>query len=290
MVGMQHRTTVVIATRDRRRELAVTLDRLLALPERPPVVVVDNGSVDGTADVAERRAGDGVTVVRAGTNLGAAGRTIGAELATTRHVAFSDDDSWWAPGALGRAADVLDGDDRLAVVAARVLVGDDEREDPVCRAMAASPLPQPEPPTAGPLVLGFVACGAIVRRDAFLAAGGFHRAYGVGGEEELLALDLAAAGHLSAYVDDVVAHHHPSSTRDPERRRRVQLRNALWTAWLRRPLPAALIITGRALATARRERWARGALVDAIGGAGWVARQRRAVPRDVERNVRLLQR
>ena len=38
--------TVVIATMDRRDNVLTTLDRLAALPERPPVVLVDNG---GTA-------------------------------------------------------------------------------------------------------------------------------------------------------------------------------------------------------------------------------------------------
>ena len=42
--------TVVIATMDRRDNVLTTLDHLAALPERPPVVLVDNGSTDGTAD------------------------------------------------------------------------------------------------------------------------------------------------------------------------------------------------------------------------------------------------
>ena len=41
---------VVIVSRDRRERLLSTLARLAALPERPAVVVVDNGSRDGTAD------------------------------------------------------------------------------------------------------------------------------------------------------------------------------------------------------------------------------------------------
>ncbi|MGW4074120.1 glycosyltransferase family 2 protein, partial [Streptomyces asiaticus] len=43
------RTTVVIITRDQRDELLHTLDQLAELPERPPVIVTDNGSTDGTA-------------------------------------------------------------------------------------------------------------------------------------------------------------------------------------------------------------------------------------------------
>ena len=47
--------TVVIATRNRGPELCHTLQRLAGLPERPPVVVVDNGSQDGTPAIVRRR-------------------------------------------------------------------------------------------------------------------------------------------------------------------------------------------------------------------------------------------
>jgi N-acetylglucosaminyl-diphospho-decaprenol L-rhamnosyltransferase len=128
-------------------------------------------------------------------------------------------------------------------------------------------------------VLGFVACGAVVRRRAFLAAGGFHPRYGVGGEETLLALDLAAAGHRLAYDDGVVFHHHP----DPgprANRSRTAARNDLWTAWLRRRPGPALRVT---LAAARR---ADPALPAALRGLPWVLRERCPVPEAVERDLR----
>jgi GT2 family glycosyltransferase len=268
--------TVVVVTRDRAQTLRETLPRHAPYP----VVVVDNGSADDT--VAVTRAA-GVQVVALGRNAGGAGRTAGVRLATTPYVAFADDDSWWAPGALERAAAVLDAHPRLAVLAATVLVGPDERLDPVCREMAASPL---APAAAGPAVLGFVACGAVVRKDAYLEIGGFPEPYGIGGEEEPLALDLAAAGWELAYVPDVIAHHHPSPARNPRRRVIVQRRNALWTAWRRRPLHVAL---GRTL-HALRDETGRTALREAFGHAGWALATRRPAPLAVERAVRLLER
>src|SRR5438445_2853364 len=47
--GGDRRISVVIATWNRRTELARTLRQLTALPERPRLVVVDNASTDGTA-------------------------------------------------------------------------------------------------------------------------------------------------------------------------------------------------------------------------------------------------
>jgi GT2 family glycosyltransferase len=249
-------------------------------------VVVDNASSDATSAVAR---GAGAEVVRLQANLGAGARTIGVRETPAPYVALCDDDSWWAPGSLARAADLLDAHPRLAVVAARVLVEPGRGEDPVCTAMADSPLP-PAPDLPGRPVLGFVACGAVVRRSAFLEVGGFDSRYGIGGEEELLALDLAAAGWGLAYVPEVVAHHRPSPVRDPAARRRRQLRNALWSAWLRRRLGGTAPATLRALRAAGWDRAARAGVLDALRSLPWVLRERRAVPAHVERAARLLDR
>jgi GT2 family glycosyltransferase len=273
---------IVIATRDRREGLLVTLGRLGC---GRPVVVVDNGSRDGTP-AAVRAAFPAVTVLEPGENLGAAARTVGAQALGTPVVAFCDDDSWWAPGALELAAGVFAGHPRLGLLAARVLVGDDEHLDPTCAVMAASPLAADRLP--GPGVLGFVACGAVVRREAFLAVGGFDGRYGIGGEERLLALDLATAGWDLAYVAAVVAHHHPGRCGPRPGRVRRQLRNDLWSAWLRRPARSALRETARLVADAalRHPVTAAGGVAAGLRGARWVARERAVVSPAVERALR----
>ena len=271
MPASPSRVAVVIATRNRGPELLGTMTRLLTLGERPRIVVVDNGSTDGTAELVRDRHPD-VEVVGRRRNRGAAARTVGARLVDCPSVAFCDDDSWWAPGALGRAVELLDRHPRLAVLAARVLVGPGGRLDPVCREMAASPLPAAAD-LPGPPVLGFIACGTVVRRA---------------GEEELLAIDLAARGWGLAYVDEVVAHHHPSPSRDPAGRRRVLVRNALWSAWLRRPLGGAARRTAHLAALALHQPGAWSGMLLAMGGLPWVLRERRPVPRDLEAAIRRL--
>jgi GT2 family glycosyltransferase len=228
---MSPRVTTVVVTRDRWDDLSWSLP----LQQRP-VVLVDNGSTDGTPDRV-REAFPDVTVVELGRNRGAVGRNVGVEAASTPYVAFADDDSWWPATSLDRAADLLDRHVRLGLLAARVLVGPEERLDPTCAAMAASPLGTP-PGLPGPAVLGFVACGAVVRRQAFLEAGGFDPVVHFPGEEERLALDLAAGNWSLAYVEDVVAHHHPSTRRGPTlKRQALERRNELLTAVMRRPWP-----------------------------------------------------
>ncbi|MDP9799670.1 GT2 family glycosyltransferase [Catenuloplanes nepalensis] len=271
--------TVVVASRNRREQLLRYLPR-----HEAPVILVDNGSEDGTAD-AVSEALPHVHVVRSATNLGAAGRNAGVELAETPYVAFADDDSYWESGSLGKAAALLDTHPRAALLTGQVLVGADGRGDPISAAMEAAPLGTPTD-LPGPEVLGFLACAAVVRRDAFLAAGGFNPTLHVYGEEALLAMDLAAAGWGLAYVPALTVRHLPlPAGRDVESRRRRQARNDLLTSWLRRPLPVA--------ASAARSAWraggaARAGLADAVRLLPWVLRHRRPLPAHVEAAVRML--
>ncbi|GAA1519315.1 glycosyltransferase [Streptomyces albidochromogenes] len=281
------RTAVVVITRNRRASLLRTLDRLAALPERPPVTVVDNGSTDGTAEAVRARH-PGVTLLTPGRNLAAAGRTYGAAALDTPYVAFSDDDSWWEPGALDRAADVLDSHPRLGLVAATTLVGPDAEPDPLNAELCDSPLGQ-EPDLPGRSVLGFLACAAVVRRNAFLEVGGFHPLLGVGGEEQLLAIDLDAHGWGVAHCPGVVARHDPDAGPRPGRPARMR-RNELLTAWLRRPLRRALARSFRLALDSRDDPQARLALAQAARRLPAALARRHRTPPRVERRLRLLER
>ncbi|WP_435849637.1 glycosyltransferase family 2 protein [Streptomyces pristinaespiralis] len=273
------RTTVVVITHNRREQLLSSLDRLAELPERPPLIVVDNASTDGTADaVAERH--PQAMVLAPGRNLGAPGRNLGVRAARTPYVAFSDDDSWWQPGALSRAADLLDRHERLGLLSARIDVGLDGVPDPLNEVLATSPLGCTAD-LPGPQVLGFLACAAVARRDAFLQAGGYHPLLFLGGEETLLAYDLAAHGWGVCHCPDVVAVHHPTGGVRAGRAA-VQRRNAALTAWLRRPLPLALRHTRMLAADARHDPQAREALRDMLVRLPAALRARRRLPAAVE--------
>ncbi|MGI5218131.1 glycosyltransferase family 2 protein [Nocardia sp. CA-290969] len=274
---------MVIATRNRASELARTLTELRALRPRPRIVVLDNASDDDTTRVAGGF--DGVSVIRLPRNLGAAARNLGVTLARTPYVAFCDDDSWWADDALARAERVLDSCPRLGLVAARTLVGPGNRDDPVNELMATSPLGRPAR-LPGPAVLGFLACAAIVRKEAFLRAGGFSPLLHFGAEERLMALDLAAAGWDLCYMADIRAHHHPSSQRPPPVwRRQAELRNNALITWMRRPLRQCVTETAGLFGRAVREPWIWPAIGGVLRRLPWALAQRRRVPPEVERQA-----
>jgi len=274
------RIGIVVITHQRRAEALATVARLTALPEQPPVVLVDNGSTDGTAD-AVREKFPHVEVLALSQNAGAVGRNLGVEHLRTPYVAFCDDDTWWEPGSLARAADVLDAHPRLAVLNARIVVQPGARDDPIVAELRDSPVTGPHW-LPGPALGSFLAGASVVRRDAFRTAGGFSSRLWLGGEEELLATDLLSAGWEICYLEQLIVHHAASPVRDSTRRRRDGLRNTLWFTWLRRPIAPALRRTLFLALSAPRDRtWAL-AWWDAVRGLPWVLAHRRIRPRQVE--------
>jgi GT2 family glycosyltransferase len=161
--------TVVVLTHNRVEQVLETLEKLLALPDCPNVVLVDNASTDGTTQRVSRHY-PSVRVVASKTNLGAAGRNLGVACVATEYVAFCDDDMWWQANSLSRAVSILDGSPQVAVLGARVVVGEDEALDSTCALMKASPLGTRGLP--GPALIGFLAGASVFRTDVFRRVGG----------------------------------------------------------------------------------------------------------------------
>lgn len=258
----------VVITRDRWPVLAASLERLRAGHPGVPVVVVDNGS-----DTPAPPLGPDVEVVRCATDRGAAARNVGAQHAGTEYVAFCDDDARWGPGAVELAVDRMRDRPGVGGVVGRVLVEPGGQLDPVSAEHAGTGR-----------VTGFLATSLIARTGAFLGAGGYHRRFRIGGEEELLAMRLFSAGWELVHEPGAVLHHAPVAPAHATRARRPVTGpcNRLWTAWLRRPLPAAARETVRVL----RERPDAEALTSAAAGLPWVLRERDVNPPEVERLYR----
>jgi GT2 family glycosyltransferase len=279
--------TVVIITHDRRTELLKTLRHMTTLPDRMPIIVVDNGSSDGSPDAVQARFPE-VTLIRSERNLGALARNLAAERIETPYLACCDDDTRWQPGALTRAAELLDAHPRLGTVTGRCLVEPTLAEDPITPELRHSPVSGP-PWLPGPALLGVMAGLTMFRLSAFREVGGFSPRMWLGGEEELFTLDLAARGWWSCWAEDVVIHHFPSRSRDSRLRRQLGIRNTLWTQWLRRPVPSAWRTTWWVLGSAPKDRATATAVAWALGGLPWVLRERRVVPAHVEHGLRLLE-
>jgi len=285
------RLSFVIASRNRAAELASVVNRLLDTTPCP-VIVVDNASDDHSVDVITRiaaRSANRVQVIELDSNRGAVGRNAGVAASRTPYVAFCDDDSWWEPDALALGVETFDRYPRVGLLAARTTVLPGGRIDPFSIELARSPLGH-RPDLPGPSILGFMSCAAMVRTAAFQAAGGFSDILHFRGEEQLLALDMAALGWELCYLAELLAVHQPSSVRATTAAQDARvLRNDVLTTWLRRPVPQCARAFGRLLRAAGRDRDHARAAPEALGRAPAVAAERRRLPARVERSLALLE-
>lgn len=260
--------SVVVPVRNRAALLERTLDALGQQTLRDhEVVVIDDGSTDGSPEVAERRAAADarVRVVRTGGAGAVAARRVGVATAIADLLAFTDSDcvpepEWLEAGVarLRAGADVVQGATR-----------------PTTRARAL------ERSVWSTVDDGlFATCNVFYRRDAYDSAGGFDEAIGdrlgfrpgsalrgLGfGEDTLLGWRVRRSGTAVFAPEARVAHHvFPVDVRDTVRRS--------WTAGgfpaLVREVPELRSLLGDDLARGRRGRMPLYAAVAAVA-----ARQR----------------
>jgi glycosyltransferase involved in cell wall biosynthesis len=96
--------SVIIPAYNRATLLPFTLDAVLAqMPPPDEVIVVDDGSTDGTAETAARYAGS-VRCLRIKNSGDLVARNVGLEAAGAERVAFCDSDDLWRPGFLAAMA------------------------------------------------------------------------------------------------------------------------------------------------------------------------------------------
>ncbi len=89
------------------------------------VMVVDNGSTDGSAEDVERRFGERVRLLRAGRNLGfGAGNNLALRQARGRHLILLNNDAVAAPSFARELVAAAEADPAVGMVAAKVLEHD----------------------------------------------------------------------------------------------------------------------------------------------------------------------
>ena len=169
LAGERPLVSVITPVFNAERYLAAALDSVLSQRYRPiELIVVDDGSTDGSADVARQYADRIRYVYQANGGIGAA-RNAGVDLATGAYLAFVDADDLWMEDKLGRQMATFEGDDTLEIVFGHV-------EEFI----------SPELPEALRLSLrctpgklpGRVPGALVVRRDAFFRVGYFGLAIG----------------------------------------------------------------------------------------------------------------
>jgi GT2 family glycosyltransferase len=202
--------SVVLVTRDRRQRLAEALTALAdASPPPAEIVVVDNGSSDGTREMLSERF-PAVRVLRREDNLGVArSRNLGIAAAASDRVVCIDDDAVpAAPDFLAPIARLFSTESEVVLVAGRVV----DAELGVTLAHEFPRRDLSEVTVARDQdVAYFVGCAFAVRRAPFLAAGGFYEALHYGLEELDLAYRLLDAGWRLRYSPEFAVLHRRGS-------------------------------------------------------------------------------
>ena len=195
--------TVVVPVRNGSAVIGRCLDALAAQTDAPDhdIVVVDNGSTDGTADVVRRHAA--VRLVSEPRPGSYAARNAGVAVADGQVLAFTDADCTPEPGWLRAAVDALDRGADLA--AGRIVMQQSAHPRAVERYDSAVYLRQQDLVTHHGWA---VTANLVVRRSVFDAVGPFDATLPSGGDREFCQR-ATAAGHRLVYVPGAVVGHEP---------------------------------------------------------------------------------
>jgi GT2 family glycosyltransferase len=231
--------------KDRRDLMAACLDAIFAQEGAPTfdVVVVDNGSTDGTLELLRERAATAPVPMEVLVDGGSLGRirNVAARAATAPVVAFTDSDCMPATDWLAKLLAPLD-DPEVGIVqgATRPDPGAPRRRFDATQDLTS-------------FTGRYEACNIAYRTQALVSTGGFDEAIGFFGEDTAAGLAVRRAGWRSAFVPDAVVHHvvtYPGlawhlrralgyANRNTLVRRYPELREELWHGYFLRPRSAA---------------------------------------------------
>jgi glycosyltransferase involved in cell wall biosynthesis len=265
--------TVVITTKDRSDELPAALRSALAQEGDVQVLVIDDGSSDGTSELVREQFPDAV-LHRNDSPRGIIGaRNQAAQLASGRIVVTIDDDAELSdPQTVTRLLPAFD-HPRVGVVAM-----------PHVHTRAAPGVERDRAPDDHGVWCArtFIGTAHALRRDAFLAVGGYRTELITRVEEPDLCLRLLDRGLVCRLGTTPPILHHESPTRESDAMHRMTARNELIEAW--RNVPASALPARLALITANTLRLAAGYddrrafLAGLREGYAAIARDRRREP------------
>ncbi|MBB3678240.1 glycosyltransferase family 2 protein [Modestobacter versicolor] len=245
------RVTVVVVSWEGAHLLPACLDSLRAQTLAHRVVVVDNASTDGTAELLAGR--PEVEVVTTARNEGFAGGVQrGIDTVGTEFVALLNNDAVADPAWLAELVRAADAHPEAAAITSLMLLAD--REPPEVNNAGVVLLDtwygadrglgeSPDTLAEATEVFGFSGGAALLRTDAVRAVGGFATEFFLYYEDTELSWRLTDAGWSIRFQPTAVVVHEHSATVDQRSRSFAyhNERNRLWMLMRRAPARVALL-------------------------------------------------
>jgi glycosyltransferase involved in cell wall biosynthesis len=215
------KATVVITTKNRRDELRVAIQSAKEQSAAPEVLVIDDGSTDGTAEKVRQEFPE-VSLVSHAESRGLIVRRNEAARVAKGEVIFSidDDAEFSSPDIVMQTLEAFS-DPRIAAVAIPYI---DVKKNPAVRQLA---------PDAENVWItdSFIGTAHAVRRDVFLAMNGYREHLVHQGEEGDLCLMMLDAGWLVRLGSCRPIYHYESPRRDFRRMDFYGRRNDVLFVW-----------------------------------------------------------
>jgi len=250
------RASVIIVNYDGRDHLGTCLSSLLSsITQDDEVLLIDNASTDGSADYVEQ-AFPRVRVVRNQDNLGfGQANNLGARLAAGRYLAFLNPDTAVEPGWLEALIGVLEDTPYTALTTSKILQMAEPEKVSGCgnemhytgltlgrgMGMDGNAFTEIEEVTA------ISGASFAVRKDVFMALGGFDADFFLYVEDTDISLRARLAGYRILHVPQSVVYHNyalhfgPKKTFYQERNRYLMLLKSLRWGTLLVLSPALLL-------------------------------------------------
>lgn len=204
------------------------------------VIVVDNGSTDGSPDALEREFGDRIMIVRLTANFGfAGGNNRGFTCAEGKFVLLLNNDAVAEPGWAESLIEAAESDESIGMCTSKILCYDDRTIiDNTGHLMFRDGLNR----SRGHLmrdtgkydqieeVLLASGCAALYRLDAVRYWGGFDEDFFAYGDDADLGFKLRLSGYRCLYVPESVVYHHQSFSTSRHSLKKIYWieRNRIW--------------------------------------------------------------